>query len=327
MVQYRKWLWIGLIAAVMAVACAPAPGPPPLPPSGPSGFETTPARATATPAPLVSPDAVFDWFLAQFGLVEVLGSVRTPAHFENGVWQRDYDGAALYLDPTAPQLVRLLPLGLWNHTYEPPSVPAVDPNCRYYVRGGHNVCYVLLEWYVQHGGPEVLGPPISEMQPEMVDGQQAMVQWFENVGLVYVMGAPQGQYVRLRRLVGPPGITPPPPPPPQRIMATSVSVESPILPLGAEQKFLVRVTEPVSGLPVPDATVQFRITSTFGSVEITAPLTDADGRSELRYRPLDLLAGEFVTYQVVFNRAGFAQAVFSDSFLTWYGVPTATPGP
>jgi len=71
-----------------------------------------------------------------------------------------------------------------------------DGLCEYYDETGHNVCFSFLSFYVDHGGSERLGLPISELtlEPGMI------TQYFRRARIEWDFDAPSGAPIKLGAL-------------------------------------------------------------------------------------------------------------------------------
>ncbi len=68
--------------------------------------------------------------------------------------------------------------------------------CRYFPETGHNVCFSFLAFYTEHGGPDILGLPISELtlEPAMI------TQYFQRSRIEWHTDAPPDAAMRLGAL-------------------------------------------------------------------------------------------------------------------------------
>jgi hypothetical protein len=95
----------------------------------------------------------------------------------------------------------LSPLGqlLGRQTPRVSSVPEPmiqDELCRYFPETGHNVCFSFLTYYLAQGGPEVLGPPISELIVE----EGVISQYFSRARVEWHVDAPVDEAMTLGAL-------------------------------------------------------------------------------------------------------------------------------
>lgn len=97
--------------------------------------------------------------------------------------------------------VRLAPIAIQMGKGEPPlpssAIPAPhDPERRYFPETGHAVCRAFLSFLEAHGGTELFGQPITEIQVE----EGVIVQYFENARLEREPMDTGGSGVRIGRL-------------------------------------------------------------------------------------------------------------------------------
>jgi hypothetical protein len=149
-------------------------------------------------------DSLFvDYFDAHGGL-EVLGYPITDSFIDPLSGQ-----LVQYLQNTRLELVRegegttvRLPamgelLGGWANPMEQnESAASSEEGCRYYRESGHSVCYAFLDFYERHGGPPLLGYPISEFT--LRNGR--LVQYFQGFRLDWYPDEVLGQQVRVAPL-------------------------------------------------------------------------------------------------------------------------------
>jgi len=104
----------------------------------------------------------------------------------------------LAADPESGDLtVRLSPLGEWMGGWqERIDVHDAGAGCTYYPESGHSVCHAFLTYFVEQGGPELIGYPISEMTLE--NGR--LVQYFQGFRLEWVPENAPGYQVRAAQL-------------------------------------------------------------------------------------------------------------------------------
>jgi hypothetical protein len=93
------------------------------------------------------------------------------------------------------------PLGqlLGRQTPRVASVPEPmiqDGLCRYFPETGHNVCFSFLTYYLAQGGPEILGPPISELIVE----EGVISQCFSRARIEWHVDAPVDEAMALGAL-------------------------------------------------------------------------------------------------------------------------------
>jgi hypothetical protein len=71
-----------------------------------------------------------------------------------------------------------------------------DELCQYFPETGHNICFSFLTYYLAQGGPDVLGPPISELivEPGMIS------QYFSRARIEWHVDSPVDSAMRLGAL-------------------------------------------------------------------------------------------------------------------------------
>lgn len=149
-------------------------------------------------------DSLFvDYFDARGGL-EILGYPITDSFID------PLSGQLIqYLQNTRLELVRQggsttvrLPsmgelLGGWDNPLDESEAEAGSMGgCRFYRESGHSVCYAFLDFYEQHGGPPLLGYPISEFK--LQNGRLA--QYFQGFRLDWYPDEVVGEQVRVAPL-------------------------------------------------------------------------------------------------------------------------------
>jgi hypothetical protein len=142
------------------------------------------------------------YFQAQGG-ARTWGSPITEAFEENGQLVQYFERSRMECpaEGQSPCEPRLSAVGeLLGH--QSPRVPPVpdsmikDGLCRYFPETGHNVCFSFLTYYLDKGGPETLGPPISELvvQPGVV------CQYFSRASLEWHTDRPASAAMQLGAL-------------------------------------------------------------------------------------------------------------------------------
>ena len=145
-------------------------------------------------------------FLSRFqaeGGMHLWGPPITEAFEENGLVVQYFERSRMECAEEAqgPCDPRLSPLGelLGHRTPRASPVPEPlvrDDLCRYYPETGHNVCFSFLTFYLENGGPEILGPPISELIVE----PSVILQYFRHARVEWHTGAPVSTAMRLGAL-------------------------------------------------------------------------------------------------------------------------------
>jgi hypothetical protein len=119
---------------------------------------------------------------------------RLVQYFERGRWE-------CVEQAQGPCQTTLSPLGemLGHRTPRVASVPdsmISSDLCLYFSETGHNVCFSFLGFYLQNGGPDVLGPPISELTLE----GDTIWQYFRRARIEWHTDAPAREAMRLGSL-------------------------------------------------------------------------------------------------------------------------------
>ncbi len=142
----------------------------------------------------------FSSALEAVGGTRVWGPPITEAFEEDGQLVQYFERARLECaeQTQVPCEARLSRLGemLGYRTPRASSVPDSmirDNLCRYFPETGHNVCFSFLTHYLQLGGPDVLGPPISEL----IVGTDTIYQYFRQARVEWHMHAPASEAMRL----------------------------------------------------------------------------------------------------------------------------------
>ena len=145
-------------------------------------------------------------FLSRFqaeGGMHLWGPPITEAFEENGLVVQYFERSRMECAEEAqgPCDPRLSPLGelLGHRTPRASPVPEPlvrDDLCRYYPETGHNVCFSFLTFYLENGGPEILGPPISELIVE----PSVILQYFRHARVEWHTDAPVSAAMRLGAL-------------------------------------------------------------------------------------------------------------------------------
>jgi len=137
------------------------------------------------------------------GGMHLWGPPITEAFEENGLIVQYFERTRMECAEEAqgPCDPRLSPLGelLGHRTPRVSPVPEAlirDDLCRYYPETGHNVCFSFLTFHLENGGPEILGPPISELIVE----PGVILQYFRHARVEWHTGAPVSTAMRLGAL-------------------------------------------------------------------------------------------------------------------------------
>jgi hypothetical protein len=141
-------------------------------------------------------------FRAQGG-VPTCGPPITEAFEQNGRLTQYFERCRLECNVPGnePCEARVSALGalLGHQTPRVPSVPNSmirDGSCRHFPETGHNVCFSFLAFYLENGGPETLGPPISELTVE----PGIIYQYFRGARIEWDTDAHPGEAMHLGSL-------------------------------------------------------------------------------------------------------------------------------
>ena len=77
-----------------------------------------------------------------------------------------------------------------------PLASGSSADCEYYAISGHSVCYMFLDFYRSHGGPQLFGYPVSEFTIE----NDRLVQYFQGFRLDWYPENPPGNQVQVAPL-------------------------------------------------------------------------------------------------------------------------------
>jgi hypothetical protein len=134
------------------------------------------------------------------GALQTWGPPITEAFDENGHSVQYFRRARMECVPATQGRceVQLSPLGelLGYRTARTSPVPQSlirSELCRYYAETGHNVCFSFQDFFLDQGGSDVLGLPISELafEPGMI------TQYFQRARIEWHMDAPAGSGTQL----------------------------------------------------------------------------------------------------------------------------------
>jgi hypothetical protein len=145
-------------------------------------------------------DEPFLSFFQENGGLQVWGPPLTEAfedsgrlvqYFERGRIECTLQGQEEPCEPSFSPLGELL--GHQTPRVAPVPEPMLrDELCRYFPETGHNVCFTFLDYYLAQGGPDVLGPPISELvvEPGVIVQyfSRARIEWHVEAGVDGAMG-------------------------------------------------------------------------------------------------------------------------------------------
>lgn len=280
-------------------------------------------------------DAHFLFYYDAHGGMELLGYPITDAFLDpyTGLLIQYFQNARLELaaDPETGMLtVRMSPLGDlmggWQASAEVKSPLAGSrPGCEYYPQSRHSVCHAFLAYFLEHGGPEQLGFPISEIVLEndrLVQYFQGFrLEWTPEYGDAYpVRVAPLGSvhfnYMGYNRDLLRPG-------PPANTFSYEVltlqaaaSVARPVTGRRDEQTVFLHVLDQ-NFRPVQNAAVTLVVHFRDEERTLVMPPTDLTGITQAVFYFEDKIPGELVTLDYVISYGTIA-ANTEDSFRIWW---------
>ncbi|MBN1487647.1 MAG: hypothetical protein JW981_08395 [Anaerolineae bacterium] len=120
------------------------------------------------------------------GGLEIFGYPITQEFIENGLWVQYFQKGRLEYHPENPEPYKIQ-LGLLGDElkYRQPAiaVPSIQSRRRvYFPETGHTVAYSFLDFFLQHGGIDIFGYPITEMYFE---NNTVIVQYFQRLKLIW----------------------------------------------------------------------------------------------------------------------------------------------
>ncbi len=334
---------------IVGVAIIPATSPAQEPDSrffGESGFSVR--------------DDFFQYFNQRGGL-EIFGPPISEEMSEDGVRVQYFRNVRLEWHPENPRPYRVQPglLGELVGVRQPPIAqtrvpPANRLDERYYPQTGRTIEGGFLSFFDQHGGLDLFGYPIGEMEP--ADGN-TVTQWFQRARLELQPGDTGGRIVlaplgeQVLQMKHPDAVIPQTAPatgvlqasPPGALVAMapdSALPEAPANLLGASspsvdmqlsaslkdsitgggdagiQRVFVYLTDG-AGHALANADVQLWVDYPFGEQAFRMPKTDASGLASLSFEVGRLEAGLTVVVRVVASYNGQTTST-ETSFLSWY---------
>jgi hypothetical protein len=205
------------------------------------------------------------------------------------------------------------------------KIPAAnDPNCQYAAETGHTLCHKFRAFYLQNGGLDRFGFPITEMTIE--DGW--LVQYFQRARMEWHPEKPKGQQIQLAPLGSLfykfAGLDPDRLPPPfggdSLGAVTSLrlrpSVFKPVTVANGQQTTFVFVTDQL-GRAIGGAGVTLIVHYPDRDVPLTLPPTSATGTSFTTFPVPEIEAGTIVSMEFIVTYSGvFAQT--RTSYMIWY---------
>ena len=202
--------------------------------------------------------------------------------------------------------------------------PSNDPNCQYSSETGHSICMKFRDYYVQNGGLDRFGYPITEFTIE--DGR--IVQYFQRARMEWHPEKPEGQRILLAPLGSiyykAAGLDP------IRLAApgsgesfgavTSLrpraSVVNTVAVVNGSQTAYVFVTDQL-GRPIGGAAVTLVVHYPERDQAFTLPPTGASGTSFKTFTVPKISAGTIVSMEFIVTYSGiFGQT--RTSYIIWY---------
>lgn len=208
------------------------------------------------------------------------------------------------------------------------AIPAAnDPTCLYFEPTGHSLCHNFKDYFLQHGGIDRFGYPISEY---MMEGTQ-IVQYFQRARMEWHPEKPPGHKVQLGpmgsqlyRLAGldPRRLEPNYEPlsgagtySVRSLVARGSVINSVAVSQGTQTTF-VFVTDQL-GRPVSEASVTVVVHYPHGDEVFTLPPTTAAGTTLQTFAVPTVKAGTIVSIDFILAYAGvFTQT--RTSYMVWY---------
>jgi hypothetical protein len=226
------------------------------------------------------------------------------------------ENARLEADPAVQESSRLGALGELLRGWRPPVEKRVFGGgqrfgCRYFDESGHHVCGAFLDFLESHGGPEVLGYPISEYE----ESQGAIIQYLQRVrldwsprtgvrGEVHLgpLGSMHFAETRFERALLDPVL--PSSLAQYRVLSLKLlpSVRRPVIRPG-ELQSVALVVRDQNGFALNGAAITLVVRSSDQERTLVMPLTDVEGITRLDLEIGSRLSGETVRleFQVVFE--------------------------
>ena len=280
-------------------------------------------------------DGEFVPYFESHGGLEILGYPITDAFIDYWtglvVQYTQNSRLELYPDPESQTMrVRLKELGVLFvgdralELSDPVSIGS-DGDCEYYELTGHSVCYIFLDYYLNHGGPQLFGYPVSDFTVE--NGR--LVQYFQGFRLDWYPENPPGSQVQ----VAPLGRAH------FEMMGYDRGLLRPRAPSNAAAYEVLQlrpqasVAKPVAGpsdiqtvyvvvrdqnlIPVPAAAITLVVHFPGETRTFTMPPTDIWGVSELSFEFSDQPVGAQIELEF-FASAGTVLTTTRDSFRIWW---------
>jgi hypothetical protein len=318
----KTWpIWVLNLAVAAGLAFTPAA--PPTQQSGDTRYFSDTGHSVSGP--------FLEFFDGRGGL-EVFGYPITDAYIDpaSGLRVQYFQRARFEYHPSnpAPYVVQLGLVGSQYLTLSEPKVPegqapaAKNPNCDFFPETGHNVCYSFRSFYLEHGGLDIFGYPVTETLYE----NDRFVQYFQRARMEWHPERPGGERVQLSMLgvlyfdlAGlDQSLLPASNATPRQITALTVhaSVETPITGQGDLQTVYVYVVDQ-QAQPVSQAQVTVIAHLPDGDQAFQLPGTDDGGTSTVTFGVGQTTPGTMILLDVTAS-SGFVAGDTRTSFLPWW---------
>jgi hypothetical protein len=277
----------------------------------------TPIPSTPFPQTGHAVDPIFVAYFTANGGEAHFGYPITYAYAENGFLVQYFQNARLEWHPENkdPYKIQLGLLAELMGKRQPPipvtSIPAAsDPSCRYFPETGHKACHLFLQYYLNKGGLDQFGYPISDLLVE----NDRLVQYFQRARMEYHPGKPEGQRVKLTPLYEESGIG-------GASLAVvglhaRASVADSFIKRGANQVAFVTVTDQL-GNPISGAVVTLTVYFPTGAQRFALPSTNAKGASSFTFNSGKFTPGTSVALEFTVTYSKLTTTT-TTSYLVWF---------
>jgi hypothetical protein len=283
------------------------------------------ARPQTRPTPADEAERDVAAFVDAHGGAAAFGEVLGPLVPAGDVAYQYYTNVCVFWSPN--QGISLAPLGrLDAPAVDPIPAPAPSGDLIYFPATGHSVILAFRDYYVDHGGQEVFGLPLTEFMEQ--DG--LWLQWFESARFEWRPDLPNGQRVQLTNLGQINyerfhGALPPAENPsvadeaaasaaPEAIIL-HILPENPVLVLGNPQRVQLVAQDP-AGQPLAGIAITLYVSTSTTQRVMVAPPTDATGGVWVDLGAVDGACTEVVQLRAVAETAG-AMAFSNGQFTLW----------
>jgi hypothetical protein len=262
-------------------------------------------RSNSDPASGYLVDARFETYYEDQGGREIFGDPISEAftEVETGKAVQYFENARLELDAdrSGEMDVKTSSLGMMVGGWEIPLTYTEEmPGCRFFHETGHYVCHAFLEYYDDHGGPDVFGYPISEFKLEegvMVQYYQWFrLDWDPDEGEQAVRPGSLGK-IHLSTIESPSSTSDLEQLPDVEGISVVSSVEKASTKTSGEQTVFLQVKD-LDQIPIRGAAATLIAHFPNGDRMIVMPLTDEEGRSKVTFTFSDQPAGSSVSLEI-----------------------------